>query len=97
MFYMITGLVPADSGQIFIDGRDVTQLPMYRRARLWHWLSAIKKPRFSVASQSSRISCPFSNSSNRTGNNATEQLEQLLEEFRIHRPPKITLNRSVGW
>ena len=34
VFYMITGLVPADSGQIFIDGREVTRLPMYRRARL---------------------------------------------------------------
>lgn len=34
VFYMITGLVPADSGRITIDGRDVTRLPMYRRARL---------------------------------------------------------------
>jgi lipopolysaccharide export system ATP-binding protein len=33
-FYMITGLIPVDSGQIFLDGRDVTALPMYRRARL---------------------------------------------------------------
>jgi len=33
-FYMITGLIPVDGGQIFVDGRDVTQLPMYRRARL---------------------------------------------------------------
>ena len=34
VFYMITGLVPADAGRITIDGRDVTRLPMYRRARL---------------------------------------------------------------
>ena len=34
VFYMITGLVPADSGRIFIDGHDVTRYPMYRRARL---------------------------------------------------------------
>ena len=34
VFYMITGLVPADRGQIFIDGRDIAHLPMYRRARL---------------------------------------------------------------
>src|SRR3954469_12522652 len=33
-FYMITGLIPADEGSIKIDGRDVTKLPMYRRARL---------------------------------------------------------------
>ena len=34
VFYMITGLVPADSGRITIDAQDVTSLPMYRRARL---------------------------------------------------------------
>jgi lipopolysaccharide export system ATP-binding protein len=34
VFYMITGLVPADEGAISIDGADVTRLPMYRRARL---------------------------------------------------------------
>jgi lipopolysaccharide export system ATP-binding protein len=33
-FYMITGLIPADYGSIELDGHDVTQLPMYRRARL---------------------------------------------------------------
>ncbi|MEL6919810.1 MAG: LPS export ABC transporter ATP-binding protein [Pseudomonadota bacterium] len=33
-FYMVTGLVPVDEGQILIDGRDVTKLPMYQRARL---------------------------------------------------------------
>jgi lipopolysaccharide export system ATP-binding protein len=33
-FYMITGLVRVDQGQIFLDGQDVTQLPMYQRARL---------------------------------------------------------------
>lgn len=33
-FYMITGLVRVDTGQITIDGQDVTGLPMYQRARL---------------------------------------------------------------
>jgi lipopolysaccharide export system ATP-binding protein len=33
-FYMITGLVRPDYGQIFLDGADITPLPMYRRARL---------------------------------------------------------------
>lgn len=33
-FYMITGLIPADSGTITLDGEDITSLPMYRRARL---------------------------------------------------------------
>jgi lipopolysaccharide export system ATP-binding protein len=34
VFYMITGLIPADEGSIKIDGRDVTKMPMYRRSRL---------------------------------------------------------------
>jgi lipopolysaccharide export system ATP-binding protein len=33
-FYMITGLIPVDTGSIFLDGHDITALPMYRRARL---------------------------------------------------------------
>ena len=32
-FYMITGLVQADMGQIEINGEDVSKEPMYRRAR----------------------------------------------------------------
>jgi lipopolysaccharide export system ATP-binding protein len=33
-FYMIVGLVPCDEGRIWLDDREVTGLPMYRRARL---------------------------------------------------------------
>jgi lipopolysaccharide export system ATP-binding protein len=33
-FYMITGLIRPDTGQIMLDGEDITKLPMYRRARL---------------------------------------------------------------
>jgi len=34
VFYMITGLIKADRGNIELDGHDVTRLPMYQRARL---------------------------------------------------------------
>ena len=33
-FYMLAGLLPTDEGQIFIDGRDVTDTPIFQRARL---------------------------------------------------------------
>jgi lipopolysaccharide export system ATP-binding protein len=33
-FYIITGLLAPDSGWITLDGHDITDLPMYRRARL---------------------------------------------------------------
>lgn len=32
-FYMIVGLVPADAGQIVLDGKDITAAPMYARAK----------------------------------------------------------------
>ncbi len=33
-FYMITGLLSPDTGTSYLDGHDITDLPMYRRARL---------------------------------------------------------------
>lgn len=33
-FYITTGLIGADGGKITLDGQDITNLPMYRRARL---------------------------------------------------------------
>jgi lipopolysaccharide export system ATP-binding protein len=33
-FYSVMGLVRPDAGRIFLDGRDITHLPMYRRAIL---------------------------------------------------------------
>jgi lipopolysaccharide export system ATP-binding protein len=33
-FYMIVGLVPSDAGRIWLDDRELTRLPMYRRAQL---------------------------------------------------------------
>ena len=33
-FYIMTGLINADAGEILLDGQDITSLPMYRRARM---------------------------------------------------------------
>ena len=32
-FYIVVGLIPADSGRVLIDGQDITHVPMYLRAR----------------------------------------------------------------
>jgi len=32
-FYMIVGLLRPDKGRIFLEGKDITRLPMYKRAR----------------------------------------------------------------
>lgn len=31
---MIVGLVPATEGEVFLDGADITEVPMYKRARM---------------------------------------------------------------
>ncbi len=33
-FYMIVGFITPDGGSVYLDGRDVSRLPMYKRARL---------------------------------------------------------------
>ena len=33
-FYMIVGLIPVEAGRIHLDGRELTHLPIHRRARL---------------------------------------------------------------
>ena len=33
-FYMMVGLVPADDGELFLDGTRLTHMPIHRRARL---------------------------------------------------------------
>ena len=33
-FYMIVGLIKADEGKIFLDSREITGLPVYKRAKL---------------------------------------------------------------
>lgn len=33
-FYMITGMIKPDGGKVFLDGEDITGVPMYKRARM---------------------------------------------------------------
>ncbi|MCS7191543.1 MAG: LPS export ABC transporter ATP-binding protein [Armatimonadetes bacterium] len=33
-FYMLTGFISPNSGKVFLDGQDITNLPMYRRAQM---------------------------------------------------------------
>ena len=33
-FYLIVGLLRSDAGQILVDGKDITRVPMHRRARM---------------------------------------------------------------
>lgn len=94
VFYMITGLVPADVGNVFIDGMDVTKLPMYRRARLGIGYLPQEASIFRGLTVEQNIMAVLelveSNKRRRK-----EQLDSLLEEFnitRLRKSPSIALS-----
>jgi lipopolysaccharide export system ATP-binding protein len=84
VFYMITGLIPADSGTISIDGRDVTRLPMYRRARLGIGYLPQEASIFRGLSVEDNILAVLEMvEADKDARHA--QLDSLLDEFRITR------------
>jgi lipopolysaccharide export system ATP-binding protein len=94
VFYMITGLVPADSGTITIDGRDVTKLPMYRRARLGIGYLPQEASIFRGLTVEQNIMSVLELVEPKK-KARKEQLDSLLEEFRITRlrkSPSIALS-----
>jgi lipopolysaccharide export system ATP-binding protein len=94
VFYMITGLVPADTGTITIDGRDVTRLPMYRRARLGIGYLPQEASIFRGLTVEQNIMAVLE-LVEPSRKKRKEKLDSLLEEFRITRlrkSPSIALS-----
>jgi lipopolysaccharide export system ATP-binding protein len=94
VFYMITGLVPADAGDIFIDGRRVTKLPMYRRARLGIGYLPQEASIFRGLTVEQNIMAVLELVEPKR-RKRREKLDSLLEEFRITRlrkSPSIALS-----
>jgi len=83
-FYMITGLVAADAGAITLDGRDVTRLPMYRRARLGIGYLPQEASIFRGMTVEQNIMAVLELVEPRR-KKRKEQLDSLLEEFKITR------------
>jgi len=94
VFYMITGLVPADEGNVYIDGHDVTALPMYRRARLGIGYLPQEASIFRGLTVEQNIMAVLEIvEPNRR--KRKEQLDNLLEEFnitRLRKSPSIALS-----
>ena len=93
-FYIMTGLINADSGHIMLDGQDITYLPMYRRARLGIGYLPQESSIFRGLSVEDNIRsvCQVQNL-NRDEQEAL--LEELLSEFAIthlRRTPAIALS-----
>ncbi|ADZ86107.1 ABC transporter ATP-binding protein [Brucella melitensis M5-90] len=93
-FYMVTGLVPADSGSIEIDGFDVTSMPMYRRSRLGIGYLPQEASIFRGLSVENNIKAVLEVVEKDRARRASE-LDALLEEFHIahlRKAPAISLS-----
>jgi len=79
-FYMIVGLIKPNSGKVFLDDMDITDFPMYKRARLGIGYLAQENSVFRDLSVEDNIKAaleftPLSKKEQK------EKLESLLEEF----------------
>lgn len=93
-FYSIAGLVQPEAGQIIVDGRDVTPLPMYRRAKLGIGYLPQEMSIFRGMSVEDNI-LAILEISVADAHKRRERLEELLSEFSIEhlrRAPALALS-----
>jgi len=82
-FYMIVGLIRPNQGQIFLDDRDITDLPMYRRGQLGIGYLAQEASVFRNLSVEDNIMAVLEMGTKLTKKERQERTDQLLEEFTI--------------
>lgn len=82
-FYMIVGLIRPNSGQIFLDDKDITSLPMYRRGQLGIGYLAQEASVFRNLSVEDNIMAVLEMATDLNLSERKQKLEQLLGEFRI--------------
>jgi lipopolysaccharide export system ATP-binding protein len=81
-FYMITGMIPPDSGEVLFDGKNITSTPMYKRARMGLAYLPQEPSIFRKLSVEQNIMAILETRT-MSSKERKEQLEQLLEEFGI--------------
>jgi lipopolysaccharide export system ATP-binding protein len=82
-FYMIVGLIPCDAGRIELDERDITRLPMHRRARLGVGYLPQEASVFRHLSVEKNILAVLENRRDLSRAGRRDALEDLLEELNI--------------
>ncbi len=82
-FYMIVGIVAADSGRIAIDGQDLTRLPMHGRARRGIGYLPQEASIFRRLSVADNLMAILQNRRDLNRSQRREKMEQLLDEFHI--------------
>ncbi|HEY9020713.1 MAG: LPS export ABC transporter ATP-binding protein [Paracoccaceae bacterium] len=93
-FYAIAGLVYPEGGEVTIDGQDVTNLPMYRRAKMGIGYLPQEMSIFRGLSVEDNIGAIL-DISIKDSHKRRERLEELLSEFSIEhlrRAPALALS-----
>jgi lipopolysaccharide export system ATP-binding protein len=83
-FYMIVGLVKPNSGNIYLDDRDITDLPMYQRAKLGVGYLAQEASVFRKLSVEDNIRAVLEMTKLSKAEQA-DRLESLLNEFSLQK------------
>lgn len=81
-FYMIVGLIKPNEGKIFLDKEDITDLPMYKRARNGVGYLAQEASVFRKLSVEENIKSVLE-MTNKSKAEQKEKMEELLEEFSL--------------
>ena len=86
-FYMITGLIKPNGGQIFLDDEEITDLPMYKRSQKGLGYLAQEASVFRKLSVEDNIMSVME-LSDLTKEERMERLESLIAEFRLEKVRK---------
>ena len=94
-FYMTVGLITPNGGRIFLDNRDITSLPVYKRAQLGIGYLAQEASVFRKLSVENNIRAVLE-MTNMTRQEQHEKLESLIEEFSLQQVRKNLGDRLSG-
>jgi lipopolysaccharide export system ATP-binding protein len=81
-FYMIVGLIKPNGGQIFLDDQNITDLPMYKRAKLGIGYLAQEASVFRGLTVEENLMAPLE-MRDISKKERREKVESLLEEFSL--------------
>lgn len=82
-FYMMVGLIKPNEGQIFLENENITNLPMYRRAKLGIGYLAQEPSVFRRLSVEENIMAPLE-MMDMPKKERKEKVDTLLEEFKLN-------------
>ena len=96
-FHMIVGLIPCDNGEIFLDGKDISLLPMEKRARLGLGYLPQESSIFRKLTVEENILAVLELRRNMSKAEAKRRTEALLHEFHVsHLRDSLGLSLSGG-